>query len=229
MNLAPKENQSKEKPPLQAFYFHPPFESNFWPDIMDEIYRKKVYERFVIGKKDLTIVDIGANVGLSVYYFAPYAKTLYAIEPSAVHLEALNAMIKQNKLSNVIVCPLAISNKNGTTKFYHNPNQTAFSLSELAPEQDVEEVETMAIDTFMEKHKIGHIDILKIDPEGEEAKIFQSEGFKKVAPRIKIILGEWHSWGGASQANFQHGLEEMGYEFRWRRDTIASVYECVRI
>lgn len=226
--IEPRATESNKIPPLKAFYFREPFEQNFWPDILDEIYRKKVYQRFVLGKKDLTIVDIGANLGLSVYYFSPFAKTVYAIEPSARHLEALRAMIKQNKLSNVIVCPLAISNKNGFSNFYHNPNQTVFSLSELAKNDDFEEVETMTMDAFMERNKLTHIDILKIDPEGEEAKIFQSEGFKKVVPNIKVILGEWHEWCGVSQSNFQYGLEELGYSFKWRRDTIAKVYEAVR-
>lgn len=228
--IEPRATESK-MPPLKAFYFREPFEQNFWPDILDEIYRKKVYQRFVLGKKNLTIVDCGANVGLSVYYFAPFSKTVYAIEPSKQHVETLRAMIKQNGLSNVIVCPVAISNKNGKTKFYHNDNQTMFMLDERGnPDgKDFEEVETQTIDAFIEKNKIEQIDILKMDSEGEEAKIFQSEGFKKVAPKIKIILGEYHDWCNVSQANFQYGLEELGYEFKWRRDTIAKVFEAVRI
>ncbi len=229
MNSEPRASEVKKIPPLQAFFFHPPFKDNYWPDILDEIYRKEVYKRFVIGKKDLIIVDIGANVGLSVYYFAPYAKTVYAIEPSGIHLEALRAMIKQNKLSNVIVCPLAISNETKKMKFYHNDNQTAFSLNDFAHNPEFEEVQAVTMDKFMQDHKIDHIDILKADPEGEEMKIFQSEGFKKVASKIKIILGEWHEWGGVSQVNFQHGLEDLGYSFKWRMDTIARVYEAQRL
>ena len=216
--------------PLKAFFFHEPFSQNFWPDILDEVYKKNVYQRFVNSKKDLIIVDCGANLGLTAYYFKDYAKQVYAVEPSQQHFESLSKMVEFNKIKNITPIKLAISNKNGKEKFYHNLNQTMFSLEATVNDaNDFEEVDTMTMDKFMETYKLDHIDILKLDPEGMEAKILQSEGFKKVAPKVKTILGEWHNWCGVSQENFQHGVEELGYQFKWRRDTVASVYEAERV
>ena len=222
-----KANQS----PLKAFYFHEPFNQNFWPDILDEVYKKQVYIKFLPKTKENTIcIDIGANVGLCTYYFSQYFGKVYSVEPSKQHIEALSAMVKQNKLTNVTVVPQAMSNKVGLTKFYHNDNQTMFSLEEVVNnKEDYEEVQTTTLDELFKTYKIDHVDLLKLDVEGEEGKIINSEGFKKIASKIKVIAGEYHDWASCSAENMQHGLEDLGYEFKWRRDTVAQVFEAVRI
>lgn len=222
--------RAKQSPPLQGFFFHPPFSQNFWPDILDEIYKKKVYEKYLLGKTDLLIADWGSNVGLSAYYFKDYASRVFAVEPSAQHIESIRAMIKQNGIKNIEICPYAIANKNGTTKFYHNENQTMFSLNAVVDQEkgDFEEVETVSVDEFFKRNKIDHLDLLKFDCEGEESKIINSEGFKKYADKIKVIVGEWHNWTDSNQAMFQRTFEDLGFDFHWRHDTQASVFEAVR-
>ena len=49
------------------------------------------------GKKDLTIVDIGANIGLTSYYFKDYAKIVYAVEPAKKHFDCIQKMVEYNK------------------------------------------------------------------------------------------------------------------------------------
>lgn len=222
---------TSDKSPLQAFYFHSPFTSNFWPDILEEIYKKKIYQRFTPNKKEGSVcIDLGANVGLSTYYFSFFFERVISVEPSKQHLDALYAMVKQNKLSNVIVAPYALSNKNGTTRFYHNDNQTMFSMESIVNNpNDYEEVETIAMDSLFEKYKIDHVDLLKLDVEGSESLVIESEGFKKVTSKIKVIAGEYHDWTAMSKPNFQKALEDLGYQFRWRHDTQASVFECERL
>lgn len=217
--------------PLRAFYFHEPFEQNFWPDILEEVYKKQVYFRFLPKQKESTIcVDIGANVGLTAYYLSHHFSKVIAVEPSSQHLEALNAMCTYNKLSNVTIAPYALSNENGKTKFYHNENQTMFSMEKTVNKQDdFEEVDTITMDKLFEQYDIDHVDLMKLDVEGSEGKVVNSEGFKKVADKIKVIAGEYHQWCAASPENFQHALEELGFEFKWRRDTQAQVFEAVRI
>jgi FkbM family methyltransferase len=220
-----------QKPVLQAFYFHPPFSNNFWSDILEEVYKKQVYVPYLPTNKEGKIcVDIGANVGLTAYYFSQYFEKVYAVEPSEQHLEALNTMILQNKCENIVVIPYAISNENGKVKFYHNTNQTMFSLESVVNDKnDFEEVNTLTIDSLMEKYALDHIDVLKLDCEGSESQVVTSVGFQKVAPKIKAILGEWHNWTQMNQGMFQRTLEELGYTFHWRRDTQAAVFEAVRI
>jgi len=133
---------------LQAFFFTD-FPNSYIPNILEEVYKQKIYQPLLQGKKDLVIVEIGANVGLVSYYLKDYAKTVYAIEPSQRHLECLNSMIKQNQIENIVVCPYAISNKNGKEKFYHSSNTTAYSLKSVVNDtRDFEEVETQNLGQF---------------------------------------------------------------------------------
>lgn len=215
--------------PIEGLFFRD-FPNSFIPEILDEIYVKKVYEPFLEGKKDLTIVDFGANVGLTTFYFKDYAKTVYAVEPSAMHLETLKKMLEFNKITNVKVCPYAISNKNGKRKFYHYSNTTAFSLAELLPNiSDFEEVETVDIKEFFTREKIDHIDLLKMDLEGEESYVITSDSFKEYAPKISVIVGEWHDTTPMIKVQFQRALEDLGFKFKWYYNTQASVFSCVRL
>ena len=47
-------------------------------------------------KKDMVILDVGAQVGIVTHYMRQFAKKIYAIEPSPEHFEAL----KKNKEFN---------------------------------------------------------------------------------------------------------------------------------
>lgn len=213
---------------LQGFFFKD-FPNTHIPEILEEIYLRKIYEPYVSGKTDMTIVDIGSNIGLSVFYFSEFAKKVYAIEPAKEHQETLQTMLDYNKIQNIQLLSYAVSNKNGTTKFYHNPNTTAHSLSLVNDKENFEEVRTVTFDIFMEENKLKHIDLLKLDPEGEEGNIITSEGFKKYADNISVIVGEWHQWGNMEKQQFANVFIDLGFHFRWLPGMRASVYTAVRL
>ncbi|MHB9161554.1 MAG: FkbM family methyltransferase [Nitrosotalea sp.] len=214
--------------PTQALFFKD-WNASHIPEILEEIYLKEIYKPYLLGKRDLIITDIGANIGLFSYYAKDYAKQVYAIEPAKEHQDTLQQMLDFNKITNITVCPYAISNTNGTTKFYHNANTTAHSLSLAANPNDFEEIQTYSFDEFMKLNKLDHIDLLKMDSEGEEGKIFTSEGFAKVAPKIKIIVGEYHAWTNMEQNQFAGVLTNLGYTFHWIPNMKAAVFTAVRL
>jgi FkbM family methyltransferase len=213
---------------MQAIFFND-FKNSYIPDILEEVYLKKVYDPFVLGKKDLTIVDVGANIGLTAFYFSDYGK-VYALEPSKQHFEVLTEMIKYNKLNNVEASKVALSNETGTTRFYHNPNSTMFSMESIVNDKnDFEEVDTSTLEHFMAVKKLDKIDILKLDIEGSESKVIVSEGFKNVASKIKVVLGEYHDWTEMNKNMFQRTFEELGFTFNWNFNTKASVFTAIRL
>lgn len=213
---------------LQAIYFHD-FNNSYIPHILKEVYIDQIYRPFVQGKKDLTIVDLGANIGLTSFYFKDYAKQIYAVEPAKEHIECIDAMIKQNDIKNIEVCPYAISAESGTAKFYHNDNVTMFSLkSEVNKQDDYEEVQTLTMTDFMKKYKIKDIDILKFDIEGSEGELITSEGFIKASKHIKVILGEWHTWSSMNPNMFANTLRDLGYQFDWTNKSYASTFTAIK-
>lgn len=212
--------------PLEAIYFRD-FKNAHIPEILEEIYLHKIYEPYLLGKKNLTIVDMGANIGLASYYFKDFAKQVYAIEPAKEHIETLTKMLETNKITNVTVCPYAISNKNETVKFYHNENSTAHNLNIQTPE--FEEVEAITFDTFMKKNKLTYIDLLKCDPEGSEGKIFTSDGFKAYADKISVIVGEHHYWDSMEIPLFTNTLQDLGFDVTWMPGMKAQIYTAVKL
>lgn len=196
-----------------------PFDNLFIPYIYKEIYLEGVYLDVLNGKKDLTIVDVGANIGITVDHFRKYAKKLYAVEPSSEHFAALSKNKEFNKWDNVELVNVALSDKDGeTTLSHHAANRTCHSITNKYQEDD-EVVETMAIDTLFEKYGIEEVDFMKFDPEGAEDLILRSEGFKKIAHKIKTIECEFHypTWPKLVEL-----MQSLGFQAR-RYDSSAVI------
>lgn len=206
------------------------FKNAYIPQIMQEVYINKVYEPYLGGRRDLTIVDVGANLGIVSLYFSDYARQVYAVEPAAVHYDNLLKNIEGNGKKNIIPVKKAISHKNGTEKFYHNANTTMYSLNPAVNNlNESEEVETITLDSFFAQEKIEHVDLMKLDTEGFEAEIVGSEGFSKVADKIDVIVGEWHSWSKIGPNIMISCLKDHGYQFSWVQGVEASVFVAKRI
>lgn len=215
--------------PLKALYYRD-FNNDHVAEIIEEIYLQKIYQPYLLGKKLETIVDLGSNQGYSVNYFSPYAKTVYAIEPAKLHQETIKKTIETNKLTNVVLCPYAVSNKNETLKFYHSTNTTAHSLERnVMSTNEFEEVEAITFDEFMKRNKLGHIDLLKMDCEGTEGKLLASEGYRQYADKIDVCLGEYHIWSNIEPPQFANMWRDLGFEFNWLSGMKAAVFSAVKL
>lgn len=214
-----------------------PFESLFIPYIYKEIYLEGVYIDVLNGKKDLTIIDVGSNIGITVDHFRPYAKRLYAIEPSPEHFTALKQNKEFNSWDNVELFNVALADKDGEMSFNqnsHNRTMNSLILGEqidhhkhlIKPEMKFEgeisakgyedsiRVQTKSIDHFFEENNIEHVDFMKFDPEGAEDMILRSEGFKKVVDKIDTIMVEFHfpNWRELVDYMISLGFKARQYE-----------------
>ena len=208
--------------------FFKDWEASHIPEILGEIYLRQIYRPFVEGKKDITIVDAGANIGLTAYYFKDYGK-VYVIEPTKAHLDTLKTMIEFNKITNITICPFALSNKTEERALYHSTNSIANSLNLLQNKDDFEMVNALSFGDFMKKYTLTKIDILKLDVEGEESKIITSDEFKEYSPNIKVIIGEWHEWTQMNKEQFRHTIEDLGFTFKWIPMGQVDGYTAVRL
>lgn len=218
-----------EQDNIKAIFFRD-VKNNYIANILKEMYIDKVYERFVLGRKDLIVLDVGANVGIFTQYIYPYASKIYSLEPSKPHIEVLNTMISYNKLEDKVkVIDKALSHENGKAKFYHNDNTTMFSLRDTVNKQeDYEEVETITFDRLFEENNIDHVDFVKLDVEGSECEILGSEGFDKVSDKINVIVGEYHNWSGFNPEQLKTTLMDRGFRFYWLGRTEASLFVAER-
>lgn len=198
---------------MQGIFFKQ-FENSYIPNILEELYRDKIYAPFFDGKKDMTVLDLGGNIGLFSFFAAPYAKQILCVEPSSYHHETIETMLKYNKLDQVKLIKAAISSEDGEAEFHHNTNVTMFSLSPLVEDKkfEVEKVRKMTLETLLKKNNIEHVDFMKLDIEGEEFNVLSSESFANVAPKIDALVVELHSWANVNYENAWAALRDNNYE-----------------
>lgn len=153
-----------------------------------EIFGERHYEKG-LRKKNMVVLDIGANIGLSVLFFKEHAKKIYAIEPNSIYYNFLTHNV--GMYPNVKTFNIGLGLGNCKQLLFGNPGEerteSIYSKGERAMEFQME-----TIDKFFEENKIKHVDVMKIDTEGSEYPILMSKGFGKVASKIDYIIGESH-------------------------------------
>lgn len=213
------------------------FDTLYIPYIYREIYFEGIYIDVLNMRKDMVIVDVGSNIGITVQHFQPYAKKLYAIEPSPEHFEALKKNKEFNGWDNVELFQVAIADRDGEMSFtqnMHNRTMNTLMIGEktgedeykLKPEMKIEAlikargykgslpVKTISMDHFFEQNKIEKVDFMKFDAEGAEDMILRSEGFRKVVDKIQAIMVEFHfpNWMDLVKYMTEFGFKARQYE-----------------
>lgn len=205
--------ENKDK--IQAIFFKGRAEDNFIGHIVAEIYKDKIYDPYLRGKKDLTILDFGGNIGISAYYFSQFASKVVVLEPSLRHFDTLTRMVEFNGLKD-IVRPIRKALYTEITKlpFYHNANETMYSLYQNVNDNssEPEMVETVTVEQLLKDEKIDHVDFMKLDVEGSEGEILAGSGFGNVADKIDTIVMETHSWGIRPLQQIKDALVNRGYK-----------------
>ena len=210
---------------MKAIWYSGDFKSHYIPHILKELYIECVYEPYFMGRKDLTILDLGAHIGLFTLYAHEYAKEIYCVEPSSENFDAL--ALNTAELKNVTRYKSAISNKNGTMALYHSQNKTANTLV-AGDESHSEVVETWTIEKLVKFTGEKKIDFMKLDIEGSEFEVLSGEPFRKVAPMIDTIYGEMHSWAGRNYNQIKWALKDNGYEVTFHHHD-ASIFSARRV
>lgn len=133
--------------------------------------QSKLFTRAI--KKGDVIFDIGANIG---YYTVLASKLVdlkgkvYAFEPDPDNLKLLEKNILLNKCSNVVVVPMAVSERAGTLTFkkdLSNPGESKIS------EKGNVKVKATTLDKFITSRRIKKIDLIKVDVEGAEINVLK--------------------------------------------------------
>lgn len=94
------------------FYPEHDFKTLMIPWIYKEIYLDRCYD-VLNDTKDLTILDIGANIGLVTEVMRPHARVVHSVEPTPDAFEALKMNAEYNGWDNVTLHNLAIADVDG--------------------------------------------------------------------------------------------------------------------
>ena len=179
----------------------------------DEAMHKQIEKtlKLLPRKKELTVVDVGSYIGqVAEYLLHKLPKsTVYCVEPCPINFTHLIGWLK-NKRAKFFNC--AISNKTGSQNFYvaSKPGRMGSSQSNSLYEEAIKRkdwakdyktigVKTWTMDDFVEMAGLKHIDLIKLNCEGGEYKIFESTtcDWLKITDRIfiefHIKTDEWKS------------------------------------
>ena len=158
-----------------------------------EIFVNKVYE-FNSSSAQPRILDLGANIGLSILFFKRiYPKAIITAFEADPHIFSyLEHNVYGNGFKDVVLSNKAVWNENCVLKF-HAEGADGGRVAEAGDEKIVE-IEAIDIRNVLEKQQF---DFLKMDIEGAEEIVFPA--CKKYLSGLNYIFLEYHSKPGQKQ------------------------------
>lgn len=151
-----------------------------------------------------TFIDVGSNIGVFSLIAAKRLTRgeVHTFEPSVYHLEKLKANLLLNKLDNVRIHPVALSDKSQSSKLYFPPAAAGFQTNtgmasqfcfDQAPSR-TEDITCVKLDDYMESCSIPKVDIIKIDVEGAELDVLAGavETIRSCRPHVVMEINLDH-------------------------------------
>jgi len=158
--------------------------------VAHEIFVQELYRspRPLASESVRRIVDVGANVGYAISYFAHSfpAAAIVAFEPHPAHLSQIAQNLAANRLEGrVTIVPAAAGVATGQA-FLTDSGEA----SHLVVEAKNGQIPVPVVDFFATVGE-GPIDLLKMDCEGAEYDLLIDDRFATLNPRGLVL--EWHT------------------------------------
>lgn len=173
-----------------------------------------------------TFFDVGAHEGqTSASALSSFAEArVFAFEPHPVTFSKLLQRLAEDP--RLVAHNLAISNTNGTSRFFEYSSSTLNSLISDAQYPVRKGVAARAItvqcttlDEFCSRHGIQTIDVLKIDTEGCELVVLQGAQRLLSAERVRFVYAEFNDMlpragtTGGALVPISEVLTQFGFRF----------------
>lgn len=172
------------------------FAGEYEPELIDSY-------RPIINHKNMTIIDIGANIGAHTLNFANLTASqskIYAIEPTEFAMEKLKRNISSSwNIEEDITSEARNSFDGGFAKSTTN-------------------AKAMTLDEFVLSQGIEQLDLIKLDVDGNEVDILKGSQntFKRLKPILLVELSPIHFDNKEQPYSFSDQVEELqklNYEF----------------
>lgn len=190
-----------------------------------------------LARPGATVIDIGANFGYYAVTTAVALKRvcrLYAFEPFPETFDLLRRHVEANGLTDVIVPqPFAVSDVSGRATIHgwagtevNSGAATLGSPTDGCSTSGVD-VEVVAIDDWVGRNGIARVDVMKVDAEGFEERVFlgASRVLRRDAP---TLMFELHTRmlrrAGTTPERVVDLVHELGYRcFVARRERLVPL------
>ncbi len=147
--------------------------------------------------KQISIVDLGANIGLTSIYLRKHLRVrneIIAVEPDFNNFQILKLNCNPHLRIKKLLAAVWSRNQTLTIdKNFRDKREWARTVQLAKNKNDSEKVEGLKLQTILDQHNLIKIDILKIDIEGAEKELFLNDpSFLKILKDVKLIAIEVH-------------------------------------
>lgn len=165
----------------------------------------------IFKNNDAVVIDGGANIGLFSLFLYKACKKIFAVEPTAKHLNVLRDLAVKLNINNIEFCEVAFNNYAGKCMFMVDEgNTTQNRISNYGMQ-----VDCLPIIDFIRNCDVPQIDLLKIDIEGgEKFAILDDPTFKDVVDVCKHIYIEIHP-PFVNPVDIVNRFSELGYRIKF--------------
>jgi FkbM family methyltransferase len=163
-----------------------------------------------------TIVDCGANSGIALLYFKsryPGAKVT-CFEPNPTCCALIERHVRENRLSDVTLRPVACGAAPGEASFFVNATDSIVSSFDRKRARADAEIKVPVV--RLSDEITGPVDLLKIDIEGAEWEVLEDlVGSGKIS-FVRAMMVEYHhqiEGQSARLGRFLNLIEEAGFVY----------------
>lgn len=167
------------------------------------------------------VVDIGAHIGYFTLHFARLVGEtgrVYAFEPDPENFALLQTNVRANGYTNVVLEPMAVSDRSGTFTLYRAENNPAdHRIYDPQEARQPLAIPTVSLDAYFSDQASARVDLVKVDVQGaEEQVVLGMAGMLARNPSLKLITEFWpfglQAAGGSAPA-LLNLLEQHRFNF----------------
>ena len=193
---------------MQLFLYDSPAFKSFLKDNPHE--RGEVEFLKSVAQEGMYVIDVGANIGITSVALAKRIRRvgrLHSFEPVPEYFDILKDNVSSNRLGNVKVYELAVTDRVGRAPFYQKEFSSGIVFEEGARKL---EVSTTSMDRFLDDKKIERTDLINMDCEGSELLVLKGAKETLRKNKVKIFCEIHHDF-----------LKQLG-------QSVEDIVECLR-
>jgi FkbM family methyltransferase len=154
-----------------------------------------------------TIIDCGANIGMTSLYFASTypAARIYSVEADPDNF----AILKENTQSEERIVPIhrcIVTSTEEVVAFNNHGPAWGRKLTGVTAPSNMIKVPAITLDALITKHNIAQVDLLKLDIEGAEREVLAKGDYLSAVQHVIAELHDGYGFSDFSAAVAKYGL-----------------------
>lgn len=176
--------------------------ANYADIVLNQINNDRFYDPIFEGESNLTVLDIGGNIGLFSLYIQDKCKNIYTVEPTPSHFQILQELT--SPYANIQPLNIALHNEDTNIDFYISEENSTMNSSVNKYGTKIE-VQALTIGSLISELELPHVDFIKCDIEGSEMSALTDQTISEV----KDIVDSWFVEVHATDTDELKGLDSL--------------------